>query len=99
MSQFKSEDELKTEAADAKKHLLREKQRTKKLRDSAKHQVAILGQAFDKRKKVATTPLRLSRCLDMSCAPSFVLYLFLPLNTQRSSSFKVLICCWKLRRS
>lgn len=51
MSQFKSEEEVKREAEDAKKHLLKEKQRTRKLRENAKHQVAVLGQAFDKKKR------------------------------------------------
>jgi ElaB/YqjD/DUF883 family membrane-anchored ribosome-binding protein len=51
MSQFKTEDELRQEADDAKKALQKEKGRTKKLRESSKHQVQVLGQAFDKRKK------------------------------------------------
>jgi intraflagellar transport protein 74 len=51
MSQFKTEDELKREAADAKKRLTKDKARTKKLRESSKQQVQIMGQAFDKRKK------------------------------------------------
>lgn len=54
MSQFKSDDELKHDATEAKKALQKEKQRTKKLKDSSKHQVQILGQAFDKRKKELT---------------------------------------------
>lgn len=39
ISQFKSEEEIKEESQAAKKRLLREKQRTNKMRDNAKNQV------------------------------------------------------------
>lgn len=51
MSQFKSDAELKHDATEAKKKLLKEKQRTKKLKDASQHQVQIYGQAYNKRKK------------------------------------------------
>jgi len=50
MSQFKSDRELQSEADTAKRNLQKEKMRTKQLRDSSKHQVKVLAQAFDKRK-------------------------------------------------
>jgi intraflagellar transport protein 74 len=51
MKTFKSEDELKEEATQAKKRLLKEKAETRKLRDAVKQQVQLAGVAFDKKKR------------------------------------------------
>lgn len=51
MANFKSEDELKEDATQAKKELLKTKQKTKKIRESLKQQVSLLGHEYEKKKR------------------------------------------------
>lgn len=51
MNNFKGEDELKEEAKNAKNDLRKEMQHTKKVRDSIKQQVQLMGHAYEKKKR------------------------------------------------
>jgi len=51
MNNFKGEEELKEDAKNAKNELRKEMQRTKKVRDSIKQQVQLLGHAYEKKKR------------------------------------------------
>lgn len=51
MSNFKSEDELKEEAQNAKKSLLQQKQKSKKIRDAIKQQIQLHGHTLEAKKK------------------------------------------------
>lgn len=51
MSEFKSEDELRAQASEIKKHLLSENQKLKKQRDAIKQQVSLLSAEYEQMKK------------------------------------------------